>query len=124
MDTLSGQIGELYPTVLDSLERVTFPVERVSSRALLDLKMLEDSRRKMGILHNHSDLWQLQLAVFEARMEALKAMIRRGYQPVGEARIYVDIRVEQKAVSVEAGDIDHLPDNLNYVTAYRGGSLF
>lgn len=107
-----------YPTTVP-YETVTFPVKKVGTRALLALEELQNQRYVIG--PEKSDLWQLQLAVFSARMDTLKWMIREGYQPVGDQSVFIDIRVEQKAVSVEAGDIDHLPEDLLYVTAYRSG---
>lgn len=117
MDWLSGAFAAVPTTI--PYERVTFPVKKVGTRAMFALERLQDQRYAIG--PEKSDLWRLQLAVFGARMDALKWMIREGYQPVGDQRVFIDIRVEQKAVSVEAGDIDHLPEDLLYVTAYRGG---
>lgn len=106
-----------------AIEEHTFPVERVQSRAVVAMDEL--NRVYRSLTPERSDLWLLQQAVFEARMDALKLMIRDGYQPYGEDRVYIDIRVVREAVSEEAGDISGLPENLTYIRTYtHGGNLW
>jgi hypothetical protein len=87
-------------------------VRKVATRTQIELDTLRASAPKGGT-------WMLDRAVFEARMQALKLMIRDGYQPCSEARVRIAIEVDQRAVSDEAGDVGILPDRMSHLMTYR-----
>ena len=106
-------------TAEPSGERRAYPVERVGSYARVQLE--EVYAAAWNARQHTGDLWLLQQRVFDARMAGLKKMISEGLQPCSDANVTVEIRVEQRAISDEVGDVGHVRPGVWHVTVERFG---
>lgn len=88
----------------------TYPIERYGIQAILDPQRIR--------LASPGGQWQLDRAIFDARMKVLTEIYRNGMRPVlgpGRERVEVVVRVTRDAVSDEVGPVYDIPPYLAYV---------
>jgi hypothetical protein len=101
-----------YPGIVP-FDTQTFDVRKVKSVAHLALEDLRQSAPQQR------GTWVLDQAVFRARIDALRHMIREGMQPVGEADVSIIVSVQQRAVSDEAGPVGAIPESMHTIRTHR-----
>lgn len=89
----------------------TYPIERYGIQAVLDPRRIR--------LANLGSQWELDRAIFDARMKVLTEIYRNDMRPVlgpGRERVEVVVRVTRDAVSDEVGPVYDIPPYLADVT--------
>lgn len=113
----------IYPTSV-SLDKVVYPIQTAAMQKRLGPERNDKFDREfVETIVRNGKLWELQQAVFDAKVEMMKFLIDHGQVRVnsGEVEVEVIVRVVQKTVDSEATDGKDIawPDNNYSIVAYK-----